>query len=222
MPDPEEVLAAMDGNGWRILSAAPRAVPPPHEKPRKAVNLKIGQMLGAVFSNSLAQYAKLAQRFITWMTSHTSAGQLFDVDIALRPDGASGMLVSSVQAFERYQDNSAWIWEHQALTRARFCAGDAAIGQRFEQIRCQVLRRVRPLDGELKREVQAMRKKMADARPNRSELFDLKQDAGGMIDIEFIVQYLVLQHAATYSQLTGNVGNIALLKMCGELGLVNP
>ena len=169
-----------------------------------------------------AQYAKLAQRFITWMTSHTSAGQLFDVDIALRPDGASGMLVSSVQAFERYQDNSAWIWEHQALTRARFCAGDAAIGQRFEQIRCQVLRRVRPLDGELKREVQAMRKKMADARPNRSELFDLKQDAGGMIDIEFIVQYLVLQHAATYSQLTGNVGNIALLKMCGELGLINP
>jgi len=169
-----------------------------------------------------AQYAKLAQRFITWMTSHTSAGQLFDVDIALRPDGASGMLVSSVQAFERYQDNSAWIWEHQALTRARFCAGDAAIGQRFEQIRCQVLRRVRPPDGELKREVQAMRKKMAEARPNRSELFDLKQDAGGMIDIEFIVQYLVLQHAATYSQLTGNVGNIALLKMCGELGLINP
>ncbi|KQW91724.1 glutamine-synthetase adenylyltransferase [Massilia sp. Root418] len=169
-----------------------------------------------------AQYAKLAQRFITWMTSHTSAGQLFDVDIALRPDGASGMLVSSVQAFERYQHNSAWIWEHQALTRARFCAGDAEIGQRFEQIRCQVLRRARPLDGELKREVHAMRKKMADARPNRSELFDLKQDAGGMIDIEFIVQYLVLQHAATYSQLTGNVGNIALLKMCGELGLIDP
>jgi glutamate-ammonia-ligase adenylyltransferase len=169
-----------------------------------------------------AQYAKLAQRFITWMTSHTSAGQLFDVDIALRPDGASGMLVSSVQAFERYQHNSAWIWEHQALTRARFCAGDTEIGQRFEQIRCQVLRRARPLDGELKREVQAMRKKMADARPNRSELFDLKQDAGGMIDIEFIVQYLVLQHAATYSQLTGNVGNIALLKMCGELGLIDP
>ena len=169
-----------------------------------------------------AQYAKLAQRFITWMTSHTSAGQLFDVDIALRPDGASGMLVSSVQAFERYQHNSAWIWEHQALTRARFCAGDADIGQRFEQIRCQVLRRARPLDGELKREVQAMRKKMADARPNRSDLFDLKQDAGGMIDIEFIVQYLVLQHAATYSQLTGNVGNIALLKMCGELGLIDP
>ncbi|SFV10727.1 bifunctional [glutamate--ammonia ligase]-adenylyl-L-tyrosine phosphorylase/[glutamate--ammonia-ligase] adenylyltransferase [Pseudoduganella namucuonensis] len=168
-----------------------------------------------------AQYAKLAQRFITWMTSHTSAGILFDIDIALRPDGASGMLVSSVQAFERYQDSSAWIWEHQALTRARFCAGDSAIGERFEQIRCKVLRKEHPVDGPLKGEVLAMRKKMADARPNRSDLFDLKQDAGGMIDIEFIVQYLVLQHASTYSQLTGNVGNIALLKMCGELGLID-
>ncbi|MRV75578.1 bifunctional [glutamate--ammonia ligase]-adenylyl-L-tyrosine phosphorylase/[glutamate--ammonia-ligase] adenylyltransferase [Duganella sp. FT92W] len=168
-----------------------------------------------------AQYAKLAQRFITWMTSHTSAGILFDIDIALRPDGASGMLVSSVQAFERYQDSSAWIWEHQALTRARFCAGDAAIGEQFERIRCKVLRRERPADGPLKPEVLAMRKRMADARPNRSDLFDLKQDAGGMIDIEFIVQYLVLQHAHAYAQLTGNVGNIALLKMCGELGLID-
>ncbi len=168
-----------------------------------------------------AQYAKLAQRFITWMTSHTSAGILFDIDIALRPDGASGMLVSSVQAFERYQDSSAWVWEHQALTRARFCAGDAAIGEQFEQIRCKVLRKQRPADGPLKPEVLAMRKRMADAKPNRSALFDLKQDPGGMIDIEFIVQYLVLQHAATYAQLTGNVGNIALLKMCGELGLID-
>ena len=74
-------------------------------------------------------YAKLAQRFITWMTSHTSAGILFDVDTALRPDGASGMLVLSVAAFARYQDSAAWVWEHQALTRARFCAGDAAIGE---------------------------------------------------------------------------------------------
>jgi [glutamine synthetase] adenylyltransferase / [glutamine synthetase]-adenylyl-L-tyrosine phosphorylase len=168
-----------------------------------------------------AQYAKLAQRFITWMTSHTPAGILFDIDIALRPDGASGMLVSSVHAFERYQDSSAWIWEHQALTRARFCAGDAAIGAQFEQIRCKVLRKERPADGPLRPEVLAMRKRMADARPNRSDLFDLKQDAGGMIDIEFIVQYLVLQHASTYAQLTGNIGNIALLKMCGELGLID-
>ncbi|WP_295992777.1 bifunctional [glutamate--ammonia ligase]-adenylyl-L-tyrosine phosphorylase/[glutamate--ammonia-ligase] adenylyltransferase [Rugamonas sp.] len=166
-----------------------------------------------------ALYAKLAQRFITWMTSHTSAGILFDIDIALRPDGASGMLVSSVAAFERYQSSSAWIWEHQALTRARFCAGDAAIGLRFEQIRDAVLARP-PADG-LKAEVLAMRQKMHDAHPNHSNLFDLKQDAGGMIDIEFIVQFLVLRYAATFPQLTANIGNIALLKLCATLVLID-
>ncbi|MES2321824.1 MAG: bifunctional [glutamate--ammonia ligase]-adenylyl-L-tyrosine phosphorylase/[glutamate--ammonia-ligase] adenylyltransferase [Pseudomonadota bacterium] len=165
-------------------------------------------------------YAKLAQRFITWMTAHTSAGILFDIDTALRPDGASGMLVSSLSAFERYQDNSAWIWEHQALTRARFCAGDAAIGARFEAIRERVLRKERDADA-LKAEVLKMRQKMREAHPSKSALFDLKQDAGGMIDIEFIVQYLVLRHAPHTPALTGNLGNIALLRICGELGLVD-
>jgi glutamate-ammonia-ligase adenylyltransferase len=169
-----------------------------------------------------ANYAKLAQRLITWMTTHTPAGILFDIDTALRPDGASGMLVSSLAAFERYQQQSAWVWEHQALTRARFCAGDAAIGARFEAIRDSVLRQDRSLrEAELKDEVLKMRKRMHDAHPSRSALFDLKQDLGGMIDIEFIVQYLVLRHAAQYPQLTANAGNIALLKLCGELGLVD-
>ena len=90
-----------------------------------------------------ALYAKLAQRFITWMTSHTSAGILFDVDTALRPDGASGLLVSSIAAFEKYQFEAAWLWEHQALTRARFCAGDSAIGARFETVREKILCRPR-------------------------------------------------------------------------------
>ncbi len=167
-------------------------------------------------------YAKLAQRFITWMTAHTSAGILFDIDTALRPDGASGMLVSSLAAFERYQDTAAWVWEHQALTRARFGAGDAAIGARFEAVRERVLRKDRSGQaGELKAEVLKMRKKMRDAYPNRTALFDLKHDAGGMIDVEFMVQYLVLRHAAQYAQLTINVGNIALLRMCGELGLID-
>ena len=169
-----------------------------------------------------SNYAKLAQRFITWNTAHTAAGILFDVDTALRPDGASGMLVSSVAAFERYQDSSAWLWEHQALTRARFCAGDAAIGARFEAIRERVLRKDRSgRDAELKEEIRAMRRRMREANSHFGELFDLKQDEGGMIDIEFIVQYLVLRHAATYPQLTANAGNIALLRLCGELGLVD-
>jgi glutamate-ammonia-ligase adenylyltransferase len=165
-------------------------------------------------------YAKLAQRFITWMTSHTPAGTLFDVDIALRPDGASGLMVSSIGSFEKYQSTSAWVWEHQALTRARFCAGDVEIGARFEAIREKVLRQTRD-ETRLKQEVVSMRKKLHDAHPNRSHQFDLKHDTGGMIDIEFIVQYLVLRHAAEYPQLTADIGNIALLKLCGELGLID-
>jgi glutamate-ammonia-ligase adenylyltransferase len=166
-------------------------------------------------------YARLAQRFITWMTMHTPAGILFDIDIALRPDGASGLMVTSIAAFEKYQLSSAWVWEHQALTRARFCAGDEKIGARFEALREQVLRL--PRDGAaLKQEILAMRKKMHDAHPNRSPLFDLKHDHGGMIDIEFIVQFLVLRHAAAHPELCADIGNIALLKLCGELGLIDP
>ena len=166
------------------------------------------------------QYAKLAQRFITWMTSHTSAGILFDIDIALRPDGASGLLVSSIAAFEKYQQQSAWLWEHQALTRARFCAGDPSLADRFNALREKVLR----LDRDaiiIKKEIVSMRQKIHDAHPNRSALFDLKHDAGGMIDIEFIVQYLVLQYASTTPALTKNVGNIALLLMAAEHNLIS-
>lgn len=165
-------------------------------------------------------YAKLAQRFITWMTSHTPAGILFDIDIALRPDGASGLLVSSLAAFEKYQLTSAWSWEHQALTRARFCAGDVTIGNRFETIRQTVLQQPRNVE-KLIQDVTSMRKKMREAHPNRSAYFDLKHDEGGMIDIEFIVQFLVLCHAAQYPQLTADIGNIGLLKLCGELNLID-
>lgn len=167
-----------------------------------------------------ALYAKLAQRFITWMTSHTPAGILFDIDIALRPDGASGLLVSSFASFEKYQRSSAWVWEHQALTRARFCAGDEQIGQRFEQLRIALLRQPRDHDM-LKQEVLTMRKRMHDAHPNRSGMFDLKHDPGGMIDIEFVVQYLVLAHASDHVALTGDIGNIALLKLAGQIGLID-
>ncbi|WP_076592042.1 bifunctional [glutamate--ammonia ligase]-adenylyl-L-tyrosine phosphorylase/[glutamate--ammonia-ligase] adenylyltransferase [Herminiimonas arsenitoxidans] len=167
-----------------------------------------------------ALYAKLAQRFITWMTAHTPAGILFDVDIALRPDGASGLLVSTVSSFEKYQTNSAWPWEHQALTRARFCAGDSDIGARFEAIRINVLRQTRD-PAKLKKDVLEMRKKLHDAHPNRTDLFDLKHDDGGMIDIEFMVQFLVLRDSAQHAGLTGDIGNIALLKLCGELGLID-
>jgi len=164
-------------------------------------------------------YARLAQRINTWLTSATPSGVLFETDLRLRPNGASGLMVSSMDAFREYQEKDAWVWEHQALTRARCCAGDAAVGAAFEAERIAILRRSRDPEA-LRREVVSMRQQMADAHPNRSDLFDLKHDRGGMIDIEFIVQYLVLAHAGRHPQLTGNLGNIALLKMAGELGLI--
>ncbi|MDY7578177.1 bifunctional [glutamate--ammonia ligase]-adenylyl-L-tyrosine phosphorylase/[glutamate--ammonia-ligase] adenylyltransferase [Herbaspirillum sp. RTI4] len=165
-------------------------------------------------------YARLAQRFITWMTAYTPAGILFDIDIALRPDGASGLLVSSFATYERYQRQSAWPWEHQALTRARWCAGDAALGTRFEALREAVLRQPRDILA-LKHDVVLMRDRMRAANPERPAKFDLKHAAGGMIDIEFIVQFLVLAHADAYPQLTADIGNIALLKLCASLCLTD-
>jgi glutamate-ammonia-ligase adenylyltransferase len=169
-------------------------------------------------------YARLAQRLVIWLTTQTSSGTLFDIDLRLRPDGDAGLMVSSFAAFERYQRNEngrgAWVWEHQALTRARFCTGDAEIGARFEDLRNAVLARPREV-APLAAEVLAMRKRMADGHPNRSKLFDLKHDRGGMVDIEFVVQFLVLAHSAREPRLLGNLGNIALLRIAGELGLID-
>jgi glutamate-ammonia-ligase adenylyltransferase len=164
-------------------------------------------------------YARLAQRLNLWLTTRTSSGVLFETDLRLRPSGEAGLLVSSLEAFAKYQQESAWIWEHQALTRARYCAGDAQVGAAFEEVRTRIL--VRPRDAAaLAREVLAMRQRMHDAHPNPSGLFDVKHDRGGMIDLEFIVQYLVLAHAARHPALTQNLGNIALLKVAAELGLI--
>ena len=164
-------------------------------------------------------YARLGQRLNTWLSSQTAAGILFETDLRLRPSGESGMIVSSLESFRKYQLESAWVWEHQALTRARFAAGDPALGEAFERIRCEILRQPRKLDV-LRTEVLAMRRKMSDAHAGKSELFDLKHDAGGLVDVEFLVQYLVLGHAHEHPQLTGNLGNIALLRIAGELGLI--
>jgi len=164
-------------------------------------------------------YARLAQRLNTWLSSRTSAGMLFETDLQLRPSGASGLMVSSVEAFVRYQEESAWVWEHQALTRARYCAGDSAVGQAFEAIREAILRKAREPAG-LARAIVEMREKLHAAHPNKSGLFDVKHDRGGMIDIEFSVQFLVLANAQRFANLTRNLGNIALLKMAAGHGLI--
>ncbi|HEX5336822.1 MAG TPA: bifunctional [glutamate--ammonia ligase]-adenylyl-L-tyrosine phosphorylase/[glutamate--ammonia-ligase] adenylyltransferase [Gallionella sp.] len=164
-------------------------------------------------------YARLGQRINAMLGSYTSAGRLYETDLRLRPNGESGLLVSSINAFADYQESQAWVWEHQALTRARFSAGDAQVGAAFENIRRQVLGQPRDL-ATLRTEILAMRQKMHDGHPNNSELFDIKHDSGGMVDIEFMVQYLVLAYAHRHPQLTANVGNLALLKLAGELDLI--
>ena len=171
-------------------------------------------------SEAAENYARLAQRVNTWLTSTTPAGQLYDTDLRLRPDGESGLLVSSFAGYRDYQQRQAWVWEHQALTRARFVAGDAAIGARFEALRIDLLRRPRDLAA-LCTEVSGMREKMHAAHPNTSGLFDVKHDRGGIVDVEFVVQYLVLGYAHEHAALTGNIGNLALLKLAAQLALID-
>jgi glutamate-ammonia-ligase adenylyltransferase len=168
-------------------------------------------------------YSRLGTRLNTWISAQTPAGQLFETDLRLRPNGDSGLVVSSLEAFRKYQFEAAWLWEHQALTRARFSAGDSAVGAAFEQIRIEVLRTPRDLT-KLREEVVAMRQKMMDSHATKGDqretVFDIKHDPGGLIDVEFIVQYLVLGHAHAHPELTGNLGNIALLRIAAGLGLI--
>ncbi|TXG93172.1 MAG: bifunctional [glutamate--ammonia ligase]-adenylyl-L-tyrosine phosphorylase/[glutamate--ammonia-ligase] adenylyltransferase [Rhodocyclaceae bacterium] len=165
-------------------------------------------------------YTRLAQRTNTWLSSQTAAGILFETDLRLRPNGDAGLLANSVESFREYELKNAWVWEHQALTRARFIAGDPAVGERFEAIRQEILTQQRDI-AKLREEVLSMRQRMLDNHASNSEAeFDLKQDPGGIIDVEFIVQYLILAHAHAHPELTRNLGNIALLGMSADLGLI--
>ncbi|WP_089416292.1 bifunctional [glutamate--ammonia ligase]-adenylyl-L-tyrosine phosphorylase/[glutamate--ammonia-ligase] adenylyltransferase [Vitreoscilla filiformis] len=168
-------------------------------------------------------YAAFVRKLIGWLTLRTAAGELFDIDTALRPNGNSGLLVTSITSFDNYQrgrgSNTAWTWEHQAITRARFCAGDAALGERFEATRRAVLCAPRDLAA-LREEVRAMRDKVAAAKAVRGERFDVKYSHGGMMDAEFAVQFLVLAHACPNTALQDNAGNIALLQRAEACGLL--
>ena len=166
-------------------------------------------------------YMRLGQRLTTWLSSQTSSGIVYEIDTRLRPNGESGMLAISLDGFRDYEEKSAWVWEHQALTRARFVAGDKALGERFEQVRRDILCKERDIDT-LRQEVIAMRQKMFDAHgATQPGLFDIKQDPGGIIDVEFIVQFLILAQANRYPDLTDNLGNIALLHRVAEHGLID-
>ncbi|QBX39481.1 bifunctional [glutamate--ammonia ligase]-adenylyl-L-tyrosine phosphorylase/[glutamate--ammonia-ligase] adenylyltransferase [Pseudomonas fluorescens] len=177
-------------------------------------------------------FTRLGQRIIHLLTAQTNSGQLYEVDMRLRPSGASGLLVSSLGAFERYQENEAWTWEHQALVRARVLVGSQDVGQAFEKVRAQVLGKARDL-AKLQQEVSEMRAKMRDNLGSKSTAagtaasafeatapFDLKQDAGGIVDIEFMVQYAALAWSQSHPPLLRWTDNIRILEELEHEGLM--
>ena len=168
-------------------------------------------------------YAALVRKMINWLTVKTSEGDLFEIDTALRPNGNSGLLITSFEAYANYQEgrgsNAAWTWEHQAMTRARCVIGTDALRPRFEAVRAAVI--ACPRDhGALRTEIMSMREKVRSAHPVRGENFDVKHSPGGMVDAEFAVQYLVLSQSGTHPALQDNVGNIALLQRAEAAGLL--
>ena len=173
--------------------------------------------------NSGEIYSSFVRKLITWLDTKTAEGDLFEIDTALRPNGNSGLLVTSFAAFSDYQEkrgsNTAWTWEHQAMTRARFVAGYEPLRAKFDQIRQNVISAPRDLPA-LKQEIIAMRDKVRAAHSVKSDQFDVKHSPGGMVDAEFSVQFLVLAHSAAHPELQGNVGNIALMQLAEAAGLL--
>ena len=167
-------------------------------------------------------YVRLGQRIIHFLTSMTSTGKLYEADMRLRPSGNAGVLVSQIEAFESYQRDEAWTWEHQALIKARFISGDETVGSRFAQIRRQVLT-MRRSGAELRGQVRDMRERMRSSRnsPASGRRFDIKNDAGGIVDIEFLVQYLILLYAHDHPELlqwTDVVRQLNSLALAGVIG----
>jgi glutamate-ammonia-ligase adenylyltransferase len=166
-------------------------------------------------------FNRLGQRVIHLLTSHTRAGRVYEIDMRLRPSGISGILVQHVDAFREYQLNHAWTWEHQALIKARPVSGERLITSRFEGIRAEVLSRRRSRTA-LHTDVADMRSRMR-AEHHRPEpgTFDLKQDPGGIVDIEFLVQYLVLRHAHRYPELVRWTDNVRLIQALISSAVLN-
>ncbi len=174
--------------------------------------------------DNAAFFAKLVQRIIYFLTTRTGAGELYEVDTRLRPSGRAGLLVSSFEAFAEYQRQQAWTWEHQALARARLVAGPAALAERFNAIRREILQRERD-PATLRQEVREMRERMrTELDASTAEVFDLKQGRGGIADIEFVVQYAVLGNANRYPELltyTDNIRQLDGLERCGVFSVAD-
>jgi len=165
-------------------------------------------------------YTRLGQRMIHILTVHTQAGILYEVDMRLRPSGASGVLVSSLEAFFRYQMDQAWTWEHQALVRARTIAGDIKVCKKFDELRKKVIAKSRNTDI-LKSSIISMRERLISQYGNKHPgKFDLKHDPGGLTDIEFLVQYMVLANAFRHPDLAEWSNSIRLLEAFKKKDLI--
>jgi len=166
-------------------------------------------------------FNRLGQRVIHILTAHTRAGRLYEIDMRLRPSGGSGVLVSHAEAFRDYQQNSAWTWEHQALIKARPILGDSLLTDHFEATRREVLSRPRK-KSKLQQEVVGMRDRMRkELLKPEVGMFDLKQDTGGMVDIEFLVQYLVLLKSYEYPELQKWTDNVRLIQTLIATGAID-
>lgn len=169
-------------------------------------------------------FTRLGQKIIHILNTFTPGGQLYEVDMRLRPSGNSGLLVSSLKAFIEYQEKEAWTWEHQALVRARVITGSGALKQAFEQVRRNILSKPREHKA-LAEDVVKMREKMREhlgtSEKDKDEKFNLKQDSGGIVDIEFLVQYSVLAHAAAFSELMEFTDNIRIIDAMQATGVIS-
>jgi len=167
-------------------------------------------------------YARLAQKFVHFMGTSTPSGILYEIDMRLRPNGISGVLVTGFDAFAKYQEGDAWTWEHQALIRTRLVYGAEPLRTRYEHIRSQILTQSRS-DQQLRQDVAKMREKMRSVLGNSLEgQLNLKQDAGGVADIEFIVQYLVLAYSSEHPELLSFTDNVRLLDVIEAKALIRP
>ncbi|MFW6041818.1 MAG: bifunctional glutamine synthetase adenylyltransferase/deadenyltransferase, partial [Guyparkeria sp.] len=166
-------------------------------------------------------FARLAQKIIHTLSIRTPAGVLYEVDTRLRPDGVGGLLVSSINAFAQYQAEHAWVWEVQAMCRARFVAGTERVGEAFASIRQRSLAQPRD-EAELRESVVGMRRKMRENQETPPPgLFHLKRDVGGITDIEFLVQYLLLRHAGEHPEILRFTDNIRQLESLRRAGVID-
>src|SRR5690606_15749480 len=165
-----------------------------------------------------AWFVRVTQRVVSLLGTLTPAGKLYDVDLRLRPDGAKGLLVSTLQSFADYQRSRAWTWEHQALVRARCIAGSPRVAAAFEQVRADILGAQRDPD-QLRRDIATMRQRMrGELDRSRGDAFDLKQGRGGLVDLEFLLQGLVLRDAHAHPLLLQHRSSHDLISACRDAG----